>query len=162
MDKSTDVLSFPMGENGEYDTNLDTGAKVLGDIIISIEHAYAQAEKYGQRFLRKGEAAVMNVYELDNENLQEFSHIVFEAYDSKWLDYVTACRKGQDRAIYDIIEGGIADDQVFDTIDLYFSGIYTYEQALDQLRFKHPNHQVCITNQLVLDKYLRFIESIKL
>ena len=121
-----------------------------------------QAEKYGQRFLRKGETAVMNVYELDNENLQEFSRIVFEAYDSKWLDYVTACRKGQDRAIYDIIEGGIADDQVFDTIDLYFSGIYTYEQALDQLRFKHPNHQVCITNQLVLDKHLRFIESIKL
>ena len=121
-----------------------------------------QAEKYGQRFLRKGETAVMNVYELDNENLQGFSRIVFEAYDSKWLDYVTACRKGQDRAIYDIIEGGIADDQVFDTIDLYFSGIYTYEQALDQLRFKHPNHQVCITNQLVLDKHLRFIESIKL
>ena len=121
-----------------------------------------QAEKYGQRFLRKGETAVMNVYELDNENLQEFSRIVFEAYDSKWLDYVTACRKGQDRMIYDIIEGGIADDQVFDTIDLYFSGIYTYEQALDQLRFKHPNHQVCITNQLVLDKRLRFIESIKL
>ena len=36
------------------------------------------------------------------------------------------------------------------------------EQALDQLRFKHPNHQVCITNQLILDKHLRFIESIKL
>ena len=121
-----------------------------------------QAEKYGQRFLRKGEAAVMNIYELDDENLQEFSRITFEAYDSKWLDYVTACRKGQDRTIYDIIEGGIADDQVFDTIDLYFSGIYTYEQALDQLRFKHPNHQVCITSQLVLDKYLHFIESIKL
>ena len=58
-----------------------------------------QAEKYGQRFLRKGEAAVMNVYELDDENLQEFSRIIFEAYDSKWLDYVTACRKGQDRTI---------------------------------------------------------------
>lgn len=63
---------------------------------------------------------------------------------------------------YDIIEGGIADDQVFDTLDLYFSGIYTYEQALDQLRFKHPNHQICITNQLLLDKHLHFIESIKL
>lgn len=50
----------------------------------------------------------------------------------------------------------------FDTIDLYFSGVYTYEQALDQLRFKHPNHQVCITNQFVLDKHLHFIESIKL
>jgi hypothetical protein len=121
-----------------------------------------QAEKYGLRFLRKGEEAVMNIYELDDENLQEFSRIIFDAYDSRWLDYVTVCRKGQDRTIYDIIEGGIADDQVFDTIDLYFSGVYTYEQALDQLRFNHPNHQVCITNQLVLDKHLHFSESIKL
>lgn len=53
MDKSTDVLSFPMGENGEYDINLDTGAKVLGDIIISIEHAYDQAEKYGHTLQRE-------------------------------------------------------------------------------------------------------------
>ena len=47
IDRSTDVLSFPLGENGEYDTNMDTGAKMLGDIVISIEHAYEQAEKYG-------------------------------------------------------------------------------------------------------------------
>ena len=100
-----------------------------------------QAEKYGQRFLRKGEEAYLNIYKFDEE-LQGFSRIVFDAYD--------------------IIEGGIADDQVFDTIDLYFSGIYTFEQALDQLRFKRPNHQVCITNQDVLDGYLHFVESIKL
>ena len=30
------------------------------------------------------------------------------------------------------------------------------------LRFKRPNHQVCITNQVVLEKHLHFIESIKL
>lgn len=120
-----------------------------------------QAEKYGQRFLRKGEEAIMNIYEFDEE-LQGFTHVTFDSYDNKWLDYVTACRKGVPRTQYDIIEGGIADDQVFDTIDLYFSGIYTFEQALDQLRFKHPNRQICITNQQVLDKHLRFIESIKL
>lgn len=120
-----------------------------------------QAEKYGQRFLRKGEEAYLNIYKFDEE-LQGFSRIVFDAYDSQWLDYVTACRKGQPHPTYDIIEGGIADDQVFDTIDLYFSGIYTFEQALDQLRFKRPNHQVCITNQDVLDGYLHFVESIKL
>ena len=53
IDKSTDVLSFPLGENGVYDVNLDTGAKMLGDIIISIEHAYAQAEKYGHTLQRE-------------------------------------------------------------------------------------------------------------
>lgn len=44
-----------------------------------------QAEKYGLRFLRKGEEAVMNVYELDDENLQEFSRIIFDAYDTDGL-----------------------------------------------------------------------------
>lgn len=120
-----------------------------------------QAEKYGERFLRKGEEAYLNIYELDDK-LSDVSRIVFDAYDGDWLDYVTACRKGFPRTNYDIIEGGIADDQVFNTVDLYFAGIYTREQALDQLRFKRPNHQLCITNQQVLEKHLHFIESIKL
>ena len=36
-DMPTDVLSFPMGENGVYDENHATGAKILGDIVISME-----------------------------------------------------------------------------------------------------------------------------
>ena len=120
-----------------------------------------QAINYGQRFLRKGDNAIMNVYELDN-NLEGFSRIFFEVYDGQWLDYVTACRKGQPHPAYDIVEGGIADDQVFDTIDLYFSGIYNREQTLNQLQYKYPNHQMCISNQSLLDKHLHFIESIKL
>lgn len=55
---------------------------------------HEQAINYGQRFLRKGEEAFLNIYELD-EVLPEVSHIIFDAYDSKWLDFVTACRKGQ-------------------------------------------------------------------
>ena len=43
IDSSTDVLSFPMGENGVYDTNPATGAKILGDVVISLERAAAQA-----------------------------------------------------------------------------------------------------------------------
>lgn len=52
-DTSTDVLSFPMGENGEYDVNLDTGAKILGDIVISLEHAVKQADMYGHSLQRE-------------------------------------------------------------------------------------------------------------
>jgi probable rRNA maturation factor len=52
-DSSTDVLSFPMGENGKFDLDPDTGAYVLGDIVISLEHAVAQAEKYGHSMQRE-------------------------------------------------------------------------------------------------------------
>ena len=53
VDKSTDVLSFPLGENGVYDTNPETGNKMLGDVVISIEHAIAQAELFGHGLRRE-------------------------------------------------------------------------------------------------------------
>lgn len=53
IDRSTDVLSFPLGENGVYDTNIDTGAKLLGDIVISIPHALDQADRYGHSLQRE-------------------------------------------------------------------------------------------------------------
>ena len=53
IDASTDVLSFPLGENGNYDVNPDTGMKMLGDIVISVEHAVAQAEEYGHSLQRE-------------------------------------------------------------------------------------------------------------
>lgn len=53
IDRETDVLSFPMGENGKYDVNLDTGAKILGDIVISIEKAFEQAELYNHSLQRE-------------------------------------------------------------------------------------------------------------
>lgn len=53
IDRSTDVLSFPLGENGVYDTNIDTGAKLLGDIVISIPHAIDQADRYGHSLQRE-------------------------------------------------------------------------------------------------------------
>ena len=52
-DVPTDVLSFPMGENGVYDINHATGAKILGDIVISMEKAMEQAERYGHSLERE-------------------------------------------------------------------------------------------------------------
>ena len=52
-DIETDVLSFPLGENGIFDKNEDTGAYMLGDIVISVEKATAQAELYGHSFQRE-------------------------------------------------------------------------------------------------------------
>ena len=72
IDRETDVLSFPLGENGVYDINHDTGAKMLGDIVISIEKAFAQAEEYGHPLQR--EIAFLTVHSLlhllgyDHEN----------------------------------------------------------------------------------------------
>ncbi len=52
-DTETDVLSFPMGENGVYDTNMDTGAKILGDVVISMEKAVEQANAFDHSLQRE-------------------------------------------------------------------------------------------------------------
>lgn len=58
----TDVLSFPMGENGEYDENPETGNVILGDIVISMERAMEQAELYGHPLQR--EVAFLTVHSM--------------------------------------------------------------------------------------------------
>jgi len=62
IESSTDVLSFPLGENGIYDVNPENGAKMLGDIVISAEHAVKQADSYGHTLQR--EIAFLTVHSM--------------------------------------------------------------------------------------------------
>ena len=61
-DSATDVLSFPLGENGVFDKNENTGAFMLGDIVISAERAFEQAELYGHTIQR--EIAFLTVHSM--------------------------------------------------------------------------------------------------
>ena len=62
IDSATDVLSFPLGENGEFDTNPATNALMLGDIVISVDHALSQADLYGHGIER--EIAFLTVHSM--------------------------------------------------------------------------------------------------
>ena len=53
VDKHTDVLSFPMYEDGEFDVAECISGAVLGDIVISVERAKEQAAELGNSFLRE-------------------------------------------------------------------------------------------------------------
>lgn len=61
-DAPTDVLSFPLGENGKFDIDHDTGAYVLGDIVISLERAQEQAIQYGHSIQR--EVAFLTIHSM--------------------------------------------------------------------------------------------------
>lgn len=74
-----------------------------------------------------------------------------------------ACRKGE--AVweeYDYIEGGVANDRVIDTVNLFINGLISEEGALRRLRYISPNNQICILNQDILVRYLMFNEAINL
>lgn len=59
-DKHTDVLSFPIYDNGEFDMAECISGALLGDIVISIERAKEQAEELGHSFIR--EVAFLTVH----------------------------------------------------------------------------------------------------
>lgn len=117
-----------------------------------------QAVRYAQRFLRRGQNAWMNVYELDEE-WSTWKVLRFETYDRKWLDYVAKCRAGEEVEYYDMVIGGIANDRVILTLDRYFSGELNQEEALGLLKFEKPNIQYCIRSEEMLKKCLTYIKS---
>lgn len=53
IDRETDVLSFPLGDEEGFEVDPDTDAILLGDIVISLEKAQSQAEEYGHSFRRE-------------------------------------------------------------------------------------------------------------
>lgn len=104
--------------------------------------------------------AYLNVYELEQENLSDYRILQFEEYDFNWLDFICRSRRGEcPWKGFDIIEGGIANDSVIDTIEAYISDLIDAKTALGKLAFHKPNNQICILNQKIIDLYLRFISS---
>ena len=133
--------------------NLDFGR---GFYLTSM---HEQVVRYAERFTRRGKAAFINEYELDEET-PDFIIKLFPYYDEEWLDYVALCRKGQQsEPVYDAVSGGVANDKVFNTVDLYFAGVISKEEALGRLKYETPNHQLCILNGQMLDRHLHFIKA---
>lgn len=105
---------------------------------------------------------ILSIYSFDYDAVKSKNYRIkiFDSYNLEWLDYVVDCRKGgKKQDMYDIVEGGVANDNVIDTVEDYENNIITAEQALGQLKYKAVNHQICILSQDIVDNYLSFISS---
>ena len=156
---STLSIEHPLAKVGRAD--LDFGR---GFYLTSLR---SQAEQWAARvqLLRASTTAWINVYEFDMDAAIKavFKLLRFDAYDQHWLNFIVASRNGkQPWKDYDIIEGGVANDRVIDTIEDYLNDIITIEQALGQLVYAQPNHQICLLNQQLIDTYLHFDNSFPL
>lgn len=102
--------------------------------------------------------AVLNRYRLDRETiLQNARCKIFKAYDREWLEFIVGNRTGQELAKdYDYVEGGVANDRVVDTVNLYIAGLMELNMALRELSKHQPNNQICILSQNLINKYLKY------
>ena len=149
---STAEIQYPLANIGRE--NLDFGK---GFYVTPI---YEQAKKWSLRFKRKKGKSVISWYELDEKKLRHEARIKeFSSYSEEWLDYIITCRGGMNTGQYDIIIGGVANDKVFDTIELFFDGLIDKNMAIQRLKYEKPNLQYCICSQEILDKYLIYQKS---
>ena len=115
-----------------------------------------QATDWCHKFKRRKMSGIISRYVFDEAALSDFKTIEFKTYSENWLDFVLNCRAGKDNTDYDIVIGGIANDKVFNTVELYFDNLIDKSEALKRLKYEKPNLQICFRNQCVIDKYLKF------
>ena len=131
-------------------------------------HVRKQSELWAKAVAgrRPGAVAILNIYQFDDVKSVQLAsgrYKKFEQYDLEWLEYVIDSRKGGRMQLsYDVVEGGVANDNVIDTVEDYENGVITAEQALGQLAYKKVNHQICIHSQKIIDECVRFVGSKKL
>ncbi|WP_300507381.1 DUF3990 domain-containing protein [uncultured Duncaniella sp.] len=120
-----------------------------------------QAVKYAQRFKRRKQSAWLSTYEFIF-NPDDWKILKFDSYNREWLQFVSKCRAGVDCSDYDLIIGGIANDQVVQTIERYFAGELSENDALGLLKYERPNNQYCIRSQRMLNECLKHKNSVEL
>lgn len=122
---------------------------------------YEQAEKWCGRFKKNGQKGIISVYELDTSAFVRLKILSFDSYSEEWLDFILNCRSGRDTSDYDIVSGGVANDRVFNTVELYYDNLIDKNEAIKRLRFEKPNKQLAFRTEKALT-FLRFERSITL
>ncbi len=146
---STVVVEHPLVGVGRKDLDFGPG--------FYLTPLFEQASMWATRIgiIRRKGQTVVNTYAF---SLPDGCRVKrFDAYDREWLDFIVGSRTGkQPWSGFDVVEGGIADDRVVDSVEAYINGYADVEHTLRQLIYHKPNRQVCILNQEIADKYLHF------
>lgn len=74
----------------------------------------------------------------------------FPEMTDEWLDFVAACRHGESHS-YDIVEGPMTDDEVWDYVEDFLSGRISRDAFWALAKFKHPTHQMLFSTDRALE-----------
>lgn len=106
---------------------------------------------------RNGESVINRYVYTPNEELKVLR---FEDMTDEWLDFVVDCRRGTEHD-YDIVEGAMADDQIWNFVEAFIAGRIPRDAFWDIVKFNYPTHQIVFCTEEAL-KTLTFEGSIQL
>lgn len=119
-----------------------------------------QAVKWCGRFKRRGKQGIVTSYIFDDCAIQNLNVLKFDSYSEGWLDFILNCRREKDSSDYDIVMGGVANDKVFNTVELYFDHLIDKKEAINRLKYEKPNMQICFRTISALET-LRYEGSVE-
>lgn len=111
-----------------------------------------QAERWAARYGKKG---YINKYEYTPDD--RLNCLIFDEMTEEWLDFVVACCGGIPHK-YDIVEGPMADDTIYNYIQNYVDGKISRAAFWELAKFKYPTHQISFHTVSALDT-LNFVGS---
>lgn len=131
--------------------------KVLDEPKIYLDGSYkdfgygfycTNFEKQAKRWaLTKKNKHVVNVYSYtENKNL---NCLIFKEMSDEWLDFVVSSRQGI-RHEYDIVEGPMADDTIWNYVDDFTCGLISRTAFWELVKFKYPTHQIVFCTEAAL------------
>lgn len=105
-------------------------------------------EKQAKRWAisRRGDSVVSHYTYTENPNLKM---LIFDQMTEKWLDFVANCRLGIEHS-FDIVEGPMADDQIWDYVESFIAGEISRAAFWELVKFKYPTHQIAFCTQAAL------------
>lgn len=95
---------------------------------------------------KRGNSIVNSYFYKENP---ELNLLQFEKMSDEWLDFVADCRSGKEHN-YDIVEGPMADDEIWDYVEDFLSGQISREAFWELAKFKYPTHQIVFCTKKAL------------
>ena len=120
-----------------------------------------QAEKWARRkALRKRTQAFVSEFELNESQLSGMKVKRFSEADVEWLDFVASCRRGVDLGLnYDVIIGPVADDAVYEAVNMYMTGLWDAKRTIEEVRYYKSNDQIVFKTADAVDRLLMFVRG---
>lgn len=100
---------------------------------------------------------IVNVYEFEGKKDLHIKKI--DVMTDEWLDFIANCRNGIEHS-YDIVEGPMADDSIWDYVEDFLAGRISRAAFWELAKFKYPTHQILFSteNALTCIKFQRSYE----
>lgn len=139
------------------DRRLDFGPGFY--VTSSFEQAARWAALTARR--RKKGFPRVSVYRMDERAMKALNVLEFSEASLPWLQYVGANRRGEcQKDDFDIVIGPVANDNTMPVLKLFFSNVYTEEEAIRRLLPQNLKDQFAFKTQSALD-CLAFCEVIE-